>query len=136
MTNEQRHDAIYNEGGEGFNPYRDKIEPPTEGPPTRSERKSEIYRRLEVINGTFSRERNADEIAELREELDLIEASELAEFCATWTRETTKARREAWNAKVDAGQIKTAADVDAFRRANGWGLSEIREAVKLYKNAA
>ena len=145
--NEQQYDLINNEGGEGYNPYRAErekreIEEAIEWSKTRAGRKDRIYSLLEAKDCSIAREcgtYNQAEIDALRSELAQIEAEEEAEFVASWPLDITKERRAAWNARVRGGEFNGRGGQVDFRKvaeaekAQGWGFSDLKKAVKIHK---
>lgn len=142
----RNYDRINNEGGEGYNPYRDELERremATEAarPKTSADRKREIYHQLEIKDCSIAREcgtYNQAEIDALRAELAETEAAEVAEFAAEWTPEETQTRRSAWNSFVNAELAGGPMTPDKYRKLHawkeehGWGLDEVKKAVKLH----
>ncbi len=80
----QQYDDLYNEGGEGFNPYRDELEKRTmaelsKEPETLAERKRKIMKQIELKDSSVAREfgtYNKKEIDALRAEVEEIEREE------------------------------------------------------------
>jgi len=128
------------EGGEGYNPYQAALEDREAAEwqareITPAERKLEIIHQLEIEDCSLARESgtyDAATVAALRSELGAIEATEEAEFLARWPRELTEARRAEWNARVRAGEIKDARSAQAAIDAQGWGLRELKRALKAH----
>lgn len=122
---ERAYDRIYNEGGEGYNPYRHTAEPETEYPRT----EGDVIRE---INATGTDE-HPDMVArreELRVELAEIRAAKEAEFEAEWDRETTIARRAEWNAF--AATMPTVIEADRKQRELGWTMGALRRATQMH----
>jgi uncharacterized protein with von Willebrand factor type A (vWA) domain len=141
--NEHEYDLINNEGGEGYNPYRAERkkrewEERQAWGKTREGRKDRIYRLLGAKDCSIAREcgtYNQAEIDELRAQLRGIEAEEQAEFLALWPLEITKARRVAWNARVNALEFGKKVDFRKVHRAEteqGWTMSDLKKAVQLH----
>jgi len=138
----RNYDNIQNEGGEGFNPYRDeqsRREMEASPPPTRVD---VILHTLEIKDCSIAREcgtYNQAEIDALHTELAEIKAKIETEFFTIWTLEKTKIRRESWNGFVKSlmdsnGRIsgKDQPKLYARRLEQGWGLAEVKKAVKYY----
>jgi len=143
--NEREYDRINNEGGEGYNPYREEkkrkeFEAHKEWTKTRAGRKDAIYTDLERKDCSIAREcgtYNQAEIDGLRAQLAEIEAEEEAEFIAAWPLETTKARRVDWNNFIRSimdsnGRISPDKSREIYRRQGqqGWTMDDLKKAVK------
>lgn len=130
MSNEHAYDAIYNEGGEGYNPFRDRA-PVPDAPRARTA--DDVRRDLDCCGMD---PRRAAEVQALRAELAALIAAEDAAFAAVWTPEVTAARRAEWNARVIAGEFgATTVDyraVAAAERAQGWTNADLRRAIALH----
>jgi len=137
--NERQYDLIYNEGSEGYNPYRAKrkkreIEEAIEWGKTREGSKERIHRDLERKDCSIARECgtwNQAEIDDLRAQLRGIEAEEDAEILTAWPLEITKERRVSWNDRVKAGII-TPKNMTKAQATQGWTFSNLKKAVKLH----
>ena len=108
-------------------------------------RLEQLDRRIDALraarhdSGTYSNEQIAVVEAErdaLRAE---IAAAAATAFAAEWTRETTIARRAAWNALVRAGRFGRLgsgrtdwAAVRAQERAQGWTTDDLKRAIKAH----
>lgn len=156
MKNEQlkaqNYDAINNEGGEGYNPYRQEMERREHAElaadakahaATPQSRIHALYRRIERECGSVAREwGNNEEIDALQSslyaEIDRIKAEMNADFLATWNLETTKSRRQTWNDMVRSGKfgkIGGKMDFKAIREQEnqqGWTLDELKKAIKTH----
>ena len=134
------HDEIYNEGGEGYNPYRTEIdrryrETQASQPRTRYD----ILTDLERYDSSIARESGTHDtakVASLNAELATLDNAKAAEYEAKgWTAEATRTRRAEWNGRVKAGQFGNPVSpvkVKAQEEAQGWAMAELREAVKLH----
>lgn len=116
MRDARRYDDEMNEGGEGYNPYRAKMDDREDArraakatqPKTRREQIEELEYRLRTECGSVAREWDSPKIdrleAELRAEIQRLKAEEAAAtetaYKAEWSREVTIERREEWNAFV------------------------------------
>ena len=142
------HDVINNEGGEGYNPYRDELarrahKAAAEQPATRATRKAQIIEQLERKDCSIAREsgtHNQGEIDTLRTELAQIEADEKAEFQAEWTKAETEVRKARWNkiaTKLNPGRKLNAAEMRKYMAAveaeAGFTLADLKKAVAMYK---
>ena len=137
------HDNIHNEGGEGYNPYREEIAQRLRAeaaarPKTRKDRIDDLYRRLRVECGSVAREsRRAEAVdalaADIRSQIAALEAEADAEFLAAWPADTTEARRQTWNALARSGKIKTMRDARAQESEQGWTMDDLKRAVALHK---
>ncbi len=126
---ELTYDAIHNEGGEGYNPYRDTL-PETE--PLRPRVLEDVYHELERIDRHSSHPATVTRLASLKAECEELEAERAATFAAEWTPELTAARRAEWNAKVRSGQVvSTPKSVVAAEREQGWTVTDLEKAIVL-----
>lgn len=146
------YDHMHNEGGDGYNPYKDELSRRAE---TRAAAEhaarmrtpegqiEELQRRLRTECGTVARDcGNREEIDALERDLyaqiDAIRAEIDNAFAATWTREVTITRRAAWNAMVNSGKfgrVGGRTDYIALQRqidAQGWGIDDLRKALRLH----
>jgi DNA gyrase/topoisomerase IV subunit A len=140
---ERQYDLINNEGGEGYNPIREAREREEHEAmqayyQTREGRKEAIIRMLERKDCSLAKEcgtYDQAEIDDLNAQLAAIEAEELAEFTAIWTLDVTVERREAWNARVRAGEFTVDGRVDPRKlglveREQGWSFMDLKKAIK------
>ncbi len=100
----RQHNALYNEGGEGYNPYAQQIA---------------------VLQAVL----DALDEAELNLRLAVLQAAEEAE----WSREVTIARRAEWNTWVRShgpGSMLSPLAVQAQIDRQGWSIAELRTAIK------
>ncbi len=146
------YDVHNNDGGDGYNPYKDELsrrdharavaehEARLRTPEGRIE---ELQRRLRTECGSVARDcGNREEIDALERDLyaqiEAIRAEVEDAFAATWTREVTITRRAEWHAMVNSGKfgrVGGRTDYIAVRRqidAQGWGIDDLRRAVKLH----
>ena len=138
--NERQYDNINNEGGEGYNPYRQarkrkEHEAAVEWSKTREGRKDHLNRMIERKDCSIAREcgtYNQAEIDDLRAQLLTIEAEETAEFISAWPLDITKERRIRWNAQVRAGEITDTRSLIQTEIAQGWRLDQLKKAVKYH----
>lgn len=143
----RKYDHVQNEGGEGYNPYREELErremaEEFSRPKNRAERKYRIRRELERKDCALAREcgtYNQAEIDGLKKELQDIEDQEEAEFIAEWTVEETMARRKEWNNFVrslinDQGKIDGPSMVKITQREidQGWTSDDLKAAIKIH----
>jgi hypothetical protein len=141
MNKEAAYDRTMNEGGEGYNPHRAareerEIEDACKAPRTRYD----VLRALETEDCSIARESgtyDAARVAELRAELAAMDKAEAEAFASVWTRETTEARRAAWNAEgrkllAAHGNRIPASEIYALRKRLGYGIDEIKRAKALH----
>ena len=84
---EKNHDAVYNEGGEGYNPYRDEREARErkQADSMPKDRESEIVHELSILDCAIAREsgtHNMEKIAALRAELAALQLPTSGSFYA------------------------------------------------------
>jgi len=137
----REHDGIYNEGGEGYNPYRAEMDRRYRQAARNQPRtRDDVLRDLERVDCSIARESgtwDAEKVAALNAELAQIDAARTAELSIRgWTAEATAARRAEWNTRVEAGQFGTRiidrAAIEAQEQAQGWTTAELRAAVTHY----
>lgn len=139
MTKEREFDVTYNEGGEGYNPYRAA----REAAETKLDAASpvtcdDLYRQLERFDNSSARESSTYDAARcdaIRAQITAIKAVEADAFAAIWTLETTKARRIEWNdfarANSTAKGMHFAVAADKMRQL-GWDTTALKAAIKLH----
>lgn len=157
MTREQvieagrKYDRIHNEGGEGYNPYLREMErremeeaqKRVAEPKTKKQQIDDLYDKIGKECGSIAREWNEEEVdrkkAEYYDEIKKLEEEIEVKFASEWTREETQARRENWNGFIRTlinsnGRIdvKDQAKIYARVKDQGWGLNELKKAVKLH----
>lgn len=157
MTREQvieagrKYDRIHNEGGEGYNPYwaemerreMEEAQKRAAEPKTKKQQIDALHEKIRKECGSIAREWNEEEVdrkkAAYYAEIKKLEAEIEAEFVAEWTLEETQARRESWNGFIrtlinSKGQIdgKDQPKIYARAKEQGWGLDELKKAVKLH----
>ena len=101
-TTAQQYDDIHNEGGEGYNPYRDTHTGPVDGPKTRADTADVLRHRLDISyrsDGRYSDELAGDR-ADWQSRLDAIDAAVQTDIDAEWTRGVTLERRADWNRRA------------------------------------
>lgn len=94
-------------------------------PRSRGERLDDLYRRHNLAAPHAHRQ---DEAHSIQAQIDVIVAEITAERDAEWTRETTIARRAAWNAI--ARTIGTWSALRAQEKLQGWYVDSLKAAVK------
>lgn len=144
----RKYDVTYNEGCDGYNPYRDELKQRSDAaeaarPKTLSEQRDAILRELDRKDSTIARESGTYDQAEidaLRAEVARIEAAIAADFAEQWPRELTVSRRADWNALVRSmvggnGKINAAGmtKINARVAEQGWGPAELKRAIALHK---
>jgi len=157
MTREQvieagrKYDRTQNEGGEGYNPYwaemerREMAEAQKRAaePKTKKQQIEEFHRKIEKECGSIAREWNEEEVdrkkAAYYDEIKKLIKEIDDEFAAEWTLEETQTRRGGWNGFIrtlinSKGQIdgKDQPKIYARAKEQGWGLDELKKAVKLH----
>ena len=141
------YDNIQNEGGEGYNPYRNEMDrrdyaAAAAEPRTQDTVIQEIERIKASLSPTSSDGWGPGSAAPklkarlntLETELAEIEAADEAAFLAVWTLDVTTARRAEWNhwiksAKPAPGDWKAICDKE---RDLGWRIDEAKRAVKMH----
>ncbi len=137
-TNQEREwDALYNEGGEGYNPFREPQERENR-PLTLAEKKDLILRELESKDNAIARESgtyDAEAIQALNAEYDRLGKEGQKAFAKEWTLKVTIARRAEWNARVKSGEFGTSQiDYKAYGKAQrdqGWTIEDLKKAIKI-----
>jgi hypothetical protein len=156
MTIEQlkaaaRHQDGVNEGGDGYNPYREEMGRRARAveaarPKSASERLAAAYRQLDRMDNSITRESGtydqaavdavAAEIAELKAEIAAAQHHADQAFVAVWTLDVTRARRKANNDYVRANTLKSGKihgpAYDAWLKAQGWAQSDLGRAITLH----
>jgi len=157
MTREQiiakgrSYDKIQNEGGEGYNPYWSELERRemeenqrrAAQPKTKKEQIEALHDKIRIECGSVAREWGGEEAdkkqATYYAEIKKLEAEIDAEFAEEWTLELTQERRASWNGFVRSlmnskGQIDTKNQGKMYQKASeqGWGLEQLKKAVKLH----
>lgn len=135
------YDRIHNEGGEGYNPYRNEIDCRAAAAPASANPKDQIDRlqhRIRVECGSVARETEGNEIVDAREDGIRSQIAELqaqidADFAAVWTVELTTERRERYN---EIARLKMADKITGieFRRrvdALEYSIDDLRKAIKI-----
>jgi hypothetical protein len=143
------HDRLQNEGGEGYNPYRNEIASRARAvaaarPRSLTEQLHETLREIDIQDCSIARESgtyDATRVAALREQASALRAAIDAEALAGiirdgWTLEVTRARRAANNAMVRGlpvrgGKVDQRV-VDAWLKAQGWTHADLRRAITLH----
>lgn len=151
----RNYDNVMNEGGDGYNPYREEIgrraheadcKAAEEYAKTPQGQIDALYRRIELECGSVAREwGNADEIDALQRslyaEIDKIKTEIEAEFLKIWDINTTKSRRIEWNAfanetLIPLSKAGKSPDINraifAKQRELGWTMDDLKKAVKTY----
>ena len=139
----REYDNINNDGGEGYNPYRDEIdrrgfEYEKNRPKSLQEQKNAVYRRLNVVDCSIAREcgtYDPEEVDALKSKLAAIEKKEAEAFAAEWTLAETQRRRAGWNDFVRSlmdseGKIKNTRAIYARQAKQGWTMDDLKKAVK------
>ena len=141
------YDNIHNEGGEGYNPYREELarrqfEYEKNIVKSPEEQKYALLKEIAALDCSIARESgtyDAAKIAYLRAQVGEIEAKQDAEFMEAWTLETTKKRRLEWNAfarSLMAGSKKVTPEIAQAltkkQREQGWWMNDLKKAVKLH----
>ena len=138
---ERDYDATYNEGGDGYNPYRaERHERERQAVQVMPRTRDDILRDLERLDCSLAREcgtYDADKIAALKSELAAMDKANADAFAAEWTREVTIARRSEWNAEADKmvakhGRNVPGAEVRKLTERLGYGMREILAAKEIH----
>ena len=154
ITKGKTYDRIQNEGGEGYNPYwseleRREIEESRKRaamPKTKKEQIDVLHDKIRVECGSVAREWSGDEVdkkhAAYYSEIKKLRAEINAEFATVWTPEETTARRIVWNDFVRANLADGPMTPDKYRMVHnkttelGWGLDDLKRAIKLHNLGA
>ena len=133
---ERQYDLIHNEGGEGYNPIRERrVQAEHEAARAAPVTVGDLLHRLGVLinttDPTVMAER-APRIAALQREIAALRARHDAQFAAEWPREVTIERRVAWNAWARANTNITPVGRSAHEREVRYTMSELRRAVALH----
>lgn len=127
---EKLYDNLHNEGGEGYNPFREKGGPSPPKGMALSEKKDRLK---SIMAGTSI---DDPRYAELQEQVKDIEKQELSEFLKEWTKEKTASRRLEWNAWVSSfkqkGKKITSSDIAKKEKEQGWRAETLKKAVALH----
>lgn len=151
-TAARTYNNVHNEGGEGYNPYKDEMErrasnsaakAAAEHAATPQGKIDALYCRIERECGSVAREwGNTAEIDALQSslyaEINKIKAELDAEFLQTWTLEITRARRIEWNNFANT-ELKALGSGPAMMRryaekqkSQGWTMEDLKKAVKAH----
>jgi len=150
---EKEYDQIINEGGEGYNPIRQKremaeLEEAQKQARIRSltpEGQIEaLYRRIELecgsVAGEWGNQVEIDAVKNsLYEQINSLKAGLDSEFLKIWSLEETKTRRAAWNARVKGGEFGTPGSkrvnfkaLADRQKTQGWTIEDLKRAIKLH----
>ena len=146
---ERQYDLIHNEGGEGYNPIRERrVQAEHEAARAAPVTVGDLLHRLGVLMRIFSAwcdarglinttdptvmAERAPCIAALQREIAALRARHDAQFAAEWPREVTIERRVAWNAWARANTNITPVGRSAHEREVRYTMSELRRAVALH----
>ena len=137
----KKYDNLHNEGGEGYNPYRDEIDNRAIDARKNAPRtEDDVLRDLERYDSSIAREcgtYNADKVAALNAELADLRKSADDKFLAVWTIDELNYRRAAWNAEMDKIRATGAKGLTPIQFAKiqkklGFTLDDIKKAKKLH----
>ena len=134
----RQYDYVNNEGGEGYNPYREQLKTieNEEYKATHKRDEYDILKELESCDCSIAKEcgtYNQDKVDALRKELDDLRAEKENEFIAKWTPEYTQKIREEWNTAVRAygnDRLKINKKIAEYQ-AIGIYLSNLKKAIKI-----
>ena len=133
---ERQYDLIHNEGGEGYNPIRERrVQAEHEAARAAPVTVGDLLHRLGVLINTTDPTVMAERapcIAALQREIAALRARHDAQFAAEWPREVTIERRVAWNAWARANTNITPVGRSAHEREVRYTMSELRRAVALH----
>jgi len=143
----REYDEINNDGGEGYNPYTEKLEMLENEvdvkPETTKGKIDKLYKRIEVECGSIVREwdsENVDKLqADLYKEIEELEAQKDMEFKAIWTAEITKSRRAEYNNFIISNNLQKQTPenlrkIYEYTQTLSWVVNDLKKAVKLYNN--
>lgn len=130
-----------NEGGEGYNPFSVELdrrlqEERSAKPKTLEEQEASILSELSRKDNSIARESgtfDAEEVSNLRKELESVREKKEQSFFSEWTREETAARRHAWNSAM-AEKMRTGEKVNILEMADKFGfyMEDLKKAVSHY----
>ena len=134
---ERQYDLIHNEGGEGYNPIRERRlqaehEAARAAPVVTV---GDLLHRLDILTNTTDPTviaARAPRVAALRAEIAALRARHDAQFAAEWPREVTIERRATWNAWARANTNITPVGRAAHEREVRYTMAELRRAVALH----
>lgn len=145
---ERAYDSLHNEGCDGYNPHREaRLDAERAAVDPRKVRLSAIERKLRTGTSCSARESGTEladaEVAALEAEAAAISSALQAESEAAiaahgWTRETTIARRQAWNAAINAGRVTGRngkvdwAKVAALEAEVGFSCDSLKRAISIH----
>jgi hypothetical protein len=133
----REYDDICNEGGEGYNPYRDEMakRDRVASPKTKYDELETLKKDRRFLTSSVAKESGLDDDAKvtaIEQKITALEAEINAEydakFCAEWTLEVTIARRAAWNAEA----VKPGANTIKIIKAVGFNRTDLVDAIKHY----
>lgn len=151
LTHEQlinkikQYDNVHNEGGDGYNPYKDELsrrqfEYEKNRVKSPEEQKYALLKEIAALDCSIARESgsyDAGKISALRAKIEEIEAKQEEDFLKIWTLEITKSRRIEWNTFASAAMAKYSrkelpAVITEKQRELGWWIDDLRKAVKIH----
>lgn len=134
----QEYDNLNNEGGEGYNPYRQQLKDQAirEYNATHVRDEYDVLRDLERYDCSIAREcgtYDAEKVSALRAELQAIRDKAEADFREKWTPEYTQKIREEWNASMKAckGDIRQANQKIMEYAKKGISMNDLKKAIKI-----
>jgi len=135
MMTERQYDNLNNEGADGYNPIRqNRLARETAETRANVTDEDRRYRLLTIMAATST---NDPMYVELNDQLAVVEARIKAthdvKMRAEWTIETTKSRRQTWNAWACGLNGNISGKVIANKeRELGWTMADLKEAVKMH----
>ncbi|MCK4820371.1 hypothetical protein KA005_31695 [bacterium] len=144
---EVEYDNIYNEGGEGYNPYREEsekrfFESERERPKTKDEQRYSLLKELSIQESTTFKESgmyDQKKVDKLRGELESLKHEEQQDLKDKWPKEKTVERRKEWNDLIrklsgEDGNLSREAIKKIHEKEieQGWQGKELKDAVKMH----
>lgn len=132
----EKYDAIHNEGGEGYNPYREEMmQREYEAAAKHPRTEDAVLRDLERCDCDLAREcgtYNEAKVAALHAELAAVRQAKEDAFVAAWPRDVTVARRSEWNEWVNSRGDKAWIEAPRKQARQGWWLDDLRKAIIMH----
>lgn len=139
----KNHDAIHNEGFEGYNPFWNVLKDreakrEADRPKSREEQIYALQRRLERECGSIVRENSLDPDAidvkeeDLRSQISGLKTEIKDEFLVDWPRDRTIQRQSDWNGLVKAGKVYDTATANRQQKTQGWRLIDLKRALEYH----
>ena len=139
----ERFDKVYNEGGDGYNPYRAKLADLENNEKITFSGEAAIIDRIDALTrkaNTAAKLYDTEEEKRCRAEIEKLQKELDDMFAAEWTEEVTKARRQEWNNFVKTqltgpnGKLidKYWEKINEWRDTHGWDNKDLKRALELH----